>query len=187
MRIYSPKDYWANLAQKFASVDAEGLAPVLHPDSPSWFNHLIDDLQCRAVRRAVAVAAIPAGARILDVGCGTGRWVRRYQQLGFRVTGVDATLAMLHVARAHGTAAALIAGEAYRLPFADSRFDAVSDITVTQHIPTHLQRQALGEMMRVVRPGGHLILMELIRGQGAHIFPRKPQDWIEEARRAARS
>jgi ubiquinone/menaquinone biosynthesis C-methylase UbiE len=181
MSIYSPKDYWANLAQKFASVDAEGLTPVLHPNSPSWFNRLIDDLQCRAVRRAVAVAAIPAGARILDVGCGTGRWVRRYQQLGFRVTGMDATLAMLHVARAHGTAAALIAGEACRLPFPDSRFDAVSDITVTQHIPTHLQGQALGEMMRVVRPGGRLILMELIRGQGAHIFPRKPQDWIEQA------
>jgi SAM-dependent methyltransferase len=181
MRIYSPKDYWENLAERFASVDADGLAPVLHPDSPSWFNHLIDDLQFRAVRRAVAVAAIPAGARILDVGCGTGRWVRRYQQLGFRVTGVDKTLAMLHVARAHGAAAALIAGEAYSLPFPDSRFDAVSDITVTQHIPTHLQRQALGEMMRVIRPGGCVILMELIRGQGAHVFPRKPQDWIEQA------
>jgi SAM-dependent methyltransferase len=181
MRIYSPKDYWGNLAEKFASSDADALAPVLHPDSPSWFNHLIDDLQFRAVRRAVAVAAIPVGARILDVGCGTGRWVRRYQKLGFRAMGVDATLAMLQVARAHGTAAALVAGEAYRLPFPDSRFDAISDITVTQHIPTQLQKQALGEMIRVVRPGGHLILMELIRGEGAHIFPRKPQDWIEQA------
>jgi ubiquinone/menaquinone biosynthesis C-methylase UbiE len=181
MKTYSPKDYWENLAENFDSVDATGLAPVLHPDSPSWFNRRIDDLQFRAVKRAISVAAIPAGARILDVGCGTGRWVRRYQNLGFHVMGIDATLAMLRLARAHGTAAALIAGEAYCLPFPNSQFDAISDITVTQHIPTPLQTQALSEMIRVVRPGGCLILMELIRGEGAHIFPRKPQDWIEQA------
>lgn len=181
MKSYSPKDYWASLAENFDSTDATALAPVLHPDAPLWFNRLVDDLQFRAVRRAVNIAAIPVGASILDVGCGTGRWVRRYRELGFHATGVDATLGMLRVARAQGTVSTLVAAEAYRLPFPSSGFDAVSDITVTQHIPTPLQTQALGEMVRVVRPGGCLILMELIRGKGEHIFPRKPQDWIDQA------
>jgi hypothetical protein len=35
-------------------------------------------------------------------------------------------------------------------------------------------------MIRVIRPGGHLILVELIRGEGPHIFPRSPQDWIAQ-------
>jgi ubiquinone/menaquinone biosynthesis C-methylase UbiE len=178
---YLPKEYWAALAKNPDSLDASGLAPVLHPDSPPWFNRLIDALQFRAVRRAIAFANLAEGAQILDVGCGTGRWVRRYQELGFHATGVDATLGMLRVARECGTAAPLTAGEAYRLPFPDAKFDSVSDITVIQHIPRSLQPEALREMMRVIRTGGHLILMELIGGEGEHIFPREPDDWIEQA------
>jgi SAM-dependent methyltransferase len=178
---YLPKEYWADLAENSDPRDAGGLAPVLHPNSPPWFNRLLDALQFQAVKRAIAVAALPEGARILDVGCGTGRWVRRYQELGFHATGVDATLGMLRVARECGTAAPLTAGEAYRLPFPDAKFDSVSDITVIQHIPSPLQPMALREMMRVIRPDGHLILMELIGGEGEHIFPREPKDWIEQA------
>jgi SAM-dependent methyltransferase len=181
MKTYSPKEYWASVAENYCSADASGLAPVLHPDSPPWFNRLIDDLQFRAIRRAITFAGIPAGTRILDVGCGTGRWVRRYQNLGFRTMGIDVTPAMLRLARERGTAAPLTAGEAYRLPFLDAAFDSVSDITVTQHIPVSLQPQALAEMVRVIRPGGCLILMELIRGKDEHIFPRNPQGWIEQA------
>lgn len=179
--MYSPKEYWTKLAESAPSVDSMGLAPVLHPGAPSWFNGLIDTLQFRAFRRALLMANIPPGARVLDVGCGTGRWVRRYQEFGFRATGVDANVSMLRFARRLETTAPLIVGEAYRLPFSNAGFDLVSDITVVQHIPTSLQRQALSEMVRILRPGGRLILMELIRGEGSHIFPQRPQEWIEQA------
>jgi SAM-dependent methyltransferase len=181
MSAYSPKKYWGELAENYVSPDAEGLAPVLHPGAPAWFNRLIDKQQFQAVRRALALAKIPAAARSLDVGCGTGRWVRRYGQLGFRATGLDVTPGMLKTARQCGTAGQLVAGEAYRLPFADGAFDFVSDVTVVQHIPAELQPATIGEMMRVLKPEGHLLLLELIRGRGAHIFPRSPENWIEQA------
>jgi len=181
MSAYSPKEYWTSVADDFRSADADGFAPVLHPGAPAWFNRLIDKLQFRAVRRALALAEIPRGSRILDVGCGTGRWLRRYQELGFRATGVDATPGMLGLAKERGTTASLIAGEATCLPFADAEFDCVSDITVVQHIVRPLQPQALREMVRVLKPGGRLILMELIRGEDAHVFPRSPHDWIQLA------
>jgi SAM-dependent methyltransferase len=180
MNDYSPKEYWTGIAEKFRSADASGFAPVLHPGTPEWFNRLIDDLQFRAMRRALAMARIAPGSRILDVGCGTGRWVRRYLELGHRSTGVDATLGMLRIAREQGTAPPLLAGEAFHLPFSDAVFDCVSDVTVVQHIPTELQQKAISEMVRVLKPGGRLILFELIRGEGAHIFPRTPQDWIRQ-------
>jgi SAM-dependent methyltransferase len=179
MKAYSPKEYWSGVAENSCADDPSGLAPILYPDSPPWFNQLIDDLQFRAIRRAITLAGLSADTRILDVGCGTGRWLRRYQQFGFRATGVDATAAMLRLARERGTAAALTVGEANRLPFRDATFDAVTDITVTQHIPQPLQVPALAEMIRVIRPGGCLILMELIQGEDKHIFPRTPQGWIE--------
>lgn len=169
------------MAEDFDSADTNGFSPVLHPKAPPWFNRLIDTLQFRAFCRALVMASISQGAAVLDVGCGTGRWVRRYDELGFRVTGVDATAPMLRVARKLKTTAPLVAGEACRLPFPDARFDLVSDITVVQHISASLQPQALREMVRVIRPGGCLILMELIRGEGPLLFPRSPGDWIEQA------
>jgi SAM-dependent methyltransferase len=180
MTSYSPRDYWAGVAEDFRSADPSGFAPVLHPGAPVWFNQLIDKLQFQAIRRALTLAQIPQDSRILDVGCGTGRWVRRYAQLGFRPTGLDRTSGMLTTARRQKTAAPLLAGEAHRLPFPDGSFDCVTDVTVVQHIPSELQPQALGEMIRVLNPGGRLILMELIRGAGVHIFPRAPADWIEQ-------
>jgi len=95
--------------------------------------------------------------------------------------GVDATIGMLRTARAHQTTIPLTAGLAYSLPFSDAVFDAISDITVVQHIPYDLQRDALREMVRVLRPGGRMILFELIRGQDSHIFPRQPRDWVRQA------
>jgi SAM-dependent methyltransferase len=142
---------------------------------------MIDKMQFGAIRRALALAKLPPDSRVLDVGCGTGRWVRRYGEMGLRATGVDATSGMLRLARQRGTLPPLLAGEAYRLPLRDAAFDCVSDITVVQHIPPPLQLQALSEMVRVLKPGGRLILMELTRGKGTHIFPRAPQDWIQQA------
>jgi ubiquinone/menaquinone biosynthesis C-methylase UbiE len=178
--LYSSKDYWADLAKNYGEIDSSGLAPILHPKTPPWFNRALDALQYRAFRRAVSIAGFSSGSRILDVGCGTGRWVRRYADLGFCPIGLDATIGMLCIARSHHTRAPLITGLASELPFSDSSFDGLSDITVVQHIPYELQHKALKEMVRVLRPGGYMILLELVRGQGSHIFPRPPHDWIRE-------
>jgi ubiquinone/menaquinone biosynthesis C-methylase UbiE len=184
--MYSPKEYWSNLAGGTDSADAKGFAPILHPLAPPWFNQIIDNLQFRALRRALALAALPPGTHFLDVGCGTGRWVRRYGELGFSAVGVDATIGMLRMARAHDTKAPLVNALAQSLPFPDAAFDCLSDITVVQHIPYGLQSKALQEMVRVLKPGGRMILMEVICGQDSqigkdsHVFPRAPRDWISE-------
>jgi SAM-dependent methyltransferase len=191
--MYSPKEYWSSLASGGNSVDASGLAPILHPLAPAWFNQVIDNLQFSALRRALALAAVVPGARFLDVGCGTGRWVRRYGELGFSPVGVDATIGMLQIARAHDTRAPLTTGLAQSLPFCDAAFDCLSDITVVQHIPYEFQSRALQEMVRVIKPGGRMILMEVICGKDTHIgkdshvFPREPRDWISEVERCGAS
>lgn len=179
MKAYSPKEYWAGLADKFQSADPAGFAPILHAGAPAWFNICIDRLQLSAMRRALDLAEVSPRARVLDLGCGTGRWLRRYASLGFEATGVDATPQMLGVARTRGTTAPLVAGEANRLPFRDGEFDVVADVTVIQHIPAALQPEALLEMTRVLKPGGRVILFELIRGEDSHIFPRTPQKWLD--------
>jgi len=177
---YSPEEYWADLAERYENADDFGLAPILHPQTPQWFNRVLDELQLRAFRRALKIASFPAGSRILDIGCGTGRWVRRYAELGYAPTGVDATRRMLVIARAQQTRAPLVVGSASHLPFSDASFDGLSDITVVQHIPYALQGAALREMIRILRPGGRMILLELVQGKDPHIFPRTSVEWIQE-------
>lgn len=160
---------------------------MLHPDAPFWFNATIDRLQERAWRKGLQLCQIKDDALVLDVGCGTGRWLRRYSERGLRPTGVDATEGMVQRAEASGLKCPLVVGLAQNLPFDDAAFDLVSAVTVIQHIPPTYQGDALKEMARVLRPGGHLLLLELIRGQGPHIFSRRPPDWIEQASSAGLS
>src|SRR3984957_4174498 len=176
---YSPNRYWTEIADEYGRADDDGLAPILHPNVPDWYNQTIDAMQFSAVLRALSVAKLERGSRILDVGCGTGRWLRRYERLGYRPTGLDLTFGMLSLARKNRTQSPLVGGELFRLPFKDSSFDAVSDITVVQHqLPTS-QPRSIAEMLRVLKPGGRLILIELIRGKGNHIFPLSPRNWID--------
>jgi ubiquinone/menaquinone biosynthesis C-methylase UbiE len=179
--VYAWKDYWANLARSYGSVDPESFAPVLHPDAPTWFNSTIDRMQEESWRRGLSRCRLIDHASVLDIGCGTGRWSRRYLQLGHRPVGLDATQGMLRLATATGLACPLIVAHAQRLPFRDSSFELASAVTVVQHIPSSDQRDVLKEMVRVLRPGGHLILIELIRGKAPHIFPRSCKNWVETA------
>jgi SAM-dependent methyltransferase len=180
-KLYSWKEHWARLAASHGWADAEGFSAVLHPDTPVWFNATIDRLQERAWRTGLQICQIKDDSLVLDVGCGTGRWLRRYSQRSLRPVGVDATEGMLRRAAASGLKCPLVIGLAQSLPFDDASFDLVSAVTVIQHLPPTCQAKALKEMARVLRPGGHLLLLELIRGQGPHIFPRRPSDWIEQA------
>jgi SAM-dependent methyltransferase len=182
---YLPKEYWEKLAASGGANEAQARAVVLHPDAPGWFNRTIDRLQAKAWSRALRRCELGGGARVLDVGCGTGRWLERLERADMRPTGADRTAAMLQIARQRLPGPALVAAEAQRLPFADASFDCVCAVTVLQHIRWEEQAQALEEMARVARPGACIVLLDLIRGNGPHIFPRAPEDWIELGSRAS--
>lgn len=186
-RVYPWREYWDGLAASYGRTDAQGFSPVLHPGAPAWFNALIDRLQENAWREGLESCELRDSSRVLDVGCGTGRWLRRYLQRNLVPVGVDATQGMLQLAAASGVECQLVVGCAQNLPFGDGIFDLVSAVTVIQHIPPEDQGYALQEMARVLRPGGHLLLLELIRGQGPHIFSRRPSEWIQRASSAGLS
>lgn len=179
--LYSAKEYWSSLADTYGTADAEGLSPVLHPGTPAWFNETIDRLQNQAWRKGLTRCGVTPDSPVLDVGCGTGRWLARYQKHRLRPVGLDATAGMLKQAATRNISCPLVAAVAQHLPFRDQTFSLVSAVTVIQHIPQDGQRASLQEMARVLKPGGCLLLIDLIRGNGPHIFPRSPASWIAEA------
>jgi ubiquinone/menaquinone biosynthesis C-methylase UbiE len=99
---------------------------------------------------------------VLDVGCGTGFLALLLAELGHRVTGADAADEMLALAEEKaaqaGLAVDLQRADAEQLPFDDDSFDLVVERHVIWTLPE--PRVALSEWSRVLRPGGHLVLVE---------------------------
>lgn len=96
---------------------------------------------------------------ILDVACGTGDLTLDLLRRGHRVTGVDLSEQMLALARRKAEAARFQLADAEALPFADASFDAVTCAFGIRNF-VHLEK-GLDEMLRVLKPGGRLVLLEL--------------------------
>lgn len=118
--------------------------------------------QDRWWRRAVvrAVDARP-GERVLDLAAGTGTSSEPFVRAGADVVPTDFSLGMLRVGKARRPDLGFTAGDATRLPFADASFDVV---TISFGLRNVVDTQAaLGEMLRVTRPGGRLLVCEFSR------------------------
>jgi SAM-dependent methyltransferase len=154
--------YWEERARRFAARDA-GLAAVCSYGMPAFYNRAIHLCQ----RLALAPWLHPAaGTRVLDVGCGVGRWSRLLAARRACVTGIDLSPTMIGEARRRALAQGL--GGACRFLVADAatvatgeEFDLVLSVTVLQHIldPAAV-RASLERMTQHLAPRGMLILLE---------------------------
>ncbi|MFO0645397.1 MAG: methyltransferase domain-containing protein [Polyangiales bacterium] len=111
------------------------------------YHALIDDLEVSVTE------PLARGARVLEVGCGTGLILERIARVAERAEGIDLSPGMLEQARQRGLS--VREGSATELPFADSSFDLVYSYKVLAHVPDI--EKALAEMARVTRPGGTIL------------------------------
>ncbi len=135
-------------------------------DYDSWRRAPLGAITEAAEQRLVFRLAGPlAGLRLLDVGCGDGAYAIAAAQLGARVHGIDTSPQMIEAARRRaveqGAQIDLRVADAAALPFEDGSFDVVLAVTVLCFVPD--TEAALGEIARVLAPGGRLVLGELGR------------------------
>jgi SAM-dependent methyltransferase len=140
----------------------------------------LDQFHVRGVAATEELAVAlnpPAGAMVLDVGCGLGGPARYLAaEYGCRVTGVDLSRAFVGVAQMLTGRAGLSAsvtceqGDALDLPFADGAFDHAW----TQHVAMNIRdrHRLYAGIRRVLRPGGRLAVYDIVEGNGRPLtFP----------------
>jgi ubiquinone/menaquinone biosynthesis C-methylase UbiE len=108
------------------------------------------------VRLSALLSSLGAvhGRRILDLGCGKGRFAAPLARAGAEMIGLDRSAAMLERARALPR----VCGTGRRLPFAASTFDAVIAVEVFEHLAAI--DEVLLEVRRVLRPGGIVAIVD---------------------------
>lgn len=117
---------------------------------------------------AIRLLGLQGNERVLDVGCGTGVLTRQIaHRLGGAnacVVGVDAAPKMIQVARRRAEGLPRVrfeVGVAEALAFEDASFDCALSTFFFHHIDAELKRRALAELLRVLKPGGCLIIVDV--------------------------
>lgn len=134
---------------------------VWRPLVSRFFVGLFGPSASKERRIALEMLAVREGDQVIDVGCGPGNYTRHLARAaGTGLTiGLDASEAMVAAAakRGGGENLAYLRGDACALPFDDESFDAACSVGVIHMIDEPLV--ALGEMVRVLAPGGRLLVL----------------------------
>lgn len=108
----------------------------------------------RVIRAELDRLPLPAGARVLDAGCGSGRTLQELADYG-EVYGIELDPDAAALARDRGLGEVRV-GRLEALPWADATFDLITCLDVIEHTPD--DRATLIELLRVTRPGGFMLV-----------------------------
>jgi ubiquinone/menaquinone biosynthesis C-methylase UbiE len=112
------------------------------------YHRMIDELELGLIRR------YGDGRDIFEAGCGTGLLLREAATTARSATGLDLSRGML--AQANGRGLRVVQGSLTQVPLPSASVDLVYSMKVLPHVPPI--REAIKELARLVRPGGHLLL-----------------------------
>ena len=134
-------------------------------------------------------AEIRPGMRVLDLGCGTGTLTILIKQTHpeSEVTGLDGDREVLQIAKtkAAKTGVEIIfdLGMAFQLPYPEGSFDRVLTSLVLHHLTRDDKQRAMGEVYRVLRPGGELHIVDF--GRPRSVYGRLVSQFIKRMEQAA--
>lgn len=109
------------------------------------------------------ISALPQNGRLLDIGCGTGLFMRHYLKTGGGAIGIDISREMIRRAMTRNVSDVAL-GNAEVLPFKDNAFDSVSSLLAFSYFQN--PEWMLDESFRVLKPGGSISICTL----GKNIF-----------------
>jgi SAM-dependent methyltransferase len=127
------------------------------------YRRRLQDLEWYLLESLARAGVDPSGARVLEIGCGSGYFLSRFLDYGASAAaGIDLMDERIVRARNRDPRLELVTGDASELPWADESFDLVTQFTCLSSIlDPALRRRIAREMWRVLRPGGLLMSYDM--------------------------
>jgi ubiquinone/menaquinone biosynthesis C-methylase UbiE len=175
---YDPEKYWSVRLEhsKDSMLRAIGVFAATEIENKS-----MDRVQRSAFRRAIKKIDLNKKS-VLEFGCGIGRWITLFPWNSSKWHGVDISDKMLSVAKSIHPEIDFKKVIDNKIPYPDDVMDFAYSITVIHHNSYRDQENILSEMVRVLKNGGYLLLIEDLGEAGSHnsfnYFPRKRESWI---------
>lgn len=121
------------------------------------------------------MVALAGARRVADIGCGSGGLSGALIKRGFEVVGVDPHDDLIAAARSRVPTARFVAAPAEALPLEDTSVDAAVFLNALHHVPRAAMGDALLDALRIVTPGGALLVVEP-RARGSYFEAMRPAD-----------
>jgi len=161
--------YWEKRAQPYLQGGDEWRAVTVEAPPAVARRHM--RFEERGVR--VLERYLPHEGRVLDAGCGVGRWFPLTAP-GRSLVGMDFSPPLLERARANPYRVEVIPGDVRSIPAPDASFQAAYTVKVLQCLSDADRQIAVAELLRVTKPGGALVLFEKTRGADGS----SASDWL---------
>lgn len=148
--------YWRENYKKKSKAGDIGF--VCFPDKSRFFNSFFDSIQRFTLNRFYKDTT--RGGVILDLGCGTGRWLSFFKQRGFDVAGVDLSSDAIDICKHKGFENVFVGDICNLTMFQAESFDYINSITVLLHIPFDKKSSVIHEIARLLKKDGVVTLIE---------------------------
>jgi ubiquinone/menaquinone biosynthesis C-methylase UbiE len=135
---------------EIAFFDAHAVADDYDVFTPAASARLVDEL--------VRLSGLAPGARVADLGCGSGAFTHLLARAGYACVGLDLSAKLIEVGRRKYPLIEFLEGDIEHLPFPDASFDGVMLSGVVHHFPD--PSRCAAEVFRVLRPGGRFVAFD---------------------------
>lgn len=157
----------------------------------NWLAHYAEYKAQHLILQAIETQVrLKSGARILDVGCGPGKWMNLFAERGFATTGIDSSPWMIRLAkkatRKNARKLTFAVANVAKLESPSDFYDMVDCVTVLQHIlDDENWKSAVHEMVRVAKPFGYILIFEaapsfVFKRRTRHLRFRTMKEYIRE-------
>ena len=182
---YDVEKYWSWRAKIGEELKDEYLS-VLTFDPKTPLKNKVMDYTQKKLMAAILRNENLHDKRILEIGCGVGRWVNFFKERGAEYYGVDISPEMIRIITSKYKN---IHVKRYtpnnRIDFPDNYFDYVFSITVIHHNPYEIQDHIIGEIARLLKKSGKVVILESINinDNSFNMYPNTPDDWFKKFER----
>ncbi|MEM3696471.1 MAG: class I SAM-dependent methyltransferase [Candidatus Bathyarchaeia archaeon] len=190
------EEYWNKVAIEAEKEELQKRVEKWHKAAKNWLAHYSDkktrDFIVQTIKNHVK---LKNGARILDVGCGAGKWVNLFAEMGFETVGIDSSPWMIRLAKSRVKTTLQSRIKFYvmnvaELKFPDDSYDMTNCVTVLQHIFDDTRwKRAVYEMVRVTKPCGYILIFEaapsfILKRRTPRLRFRSMKEYISEFKSA---